>query len=585
MIGSAIHPGLIFIVGGIILPFLRKRVFVQIWQLILPVIAFIQLFYLEEGVYGSFNFLGYELILGRVDRLSICFAYIFVIITLIGMIYSLHVEEWGQHSAAFLYAGSALGVVFAGDFFSLFACWELMAVSSTFLIMYGRGEKSLRAGFRYLMVHLFGGCALLAGIVIYVGESGSIVFSEMETGHLSTMLILLGFIVNGAVPPFHPWLPDAYPESSVTGGVFLTAFTTKSAVYVLLRGFPGAEILVWLGAFMALYGVIYAILENDLRRLLSYHIVSQVGFMVCGVGLGSELSMNGSAAHAISHILYKALLFMGAGAVIEATGRRKISELEGKGIYKELKGVFYLYMIGAFSISAVPLFNGFISKNMIVFASGELHRPAINTMLHLASVGTFLSLALKLPYGTWFGKRKEGGNRDEMVIKSLPFNMYLGMAIASFLCIFMGIYPKILYDLLPFPVSYRPYTPYNVLGMVQLLLYTAFAYFAFKDRLKNKAALNIDTDWFYRRGGKYFFDFCKILDGKRTELQGRIARLVENAVRFSINPIQTMRYLVGNKRIYVVPYSADRYRQPIGIGVMFFLIFICLISMIFIKRL
>jgi len=577
---SVIHPGLIFILCGIVLPFLGNRVIKRILQLSIPIFACFQLYFLKEGAYWQFRFLGYNIVLGRIDSLSLCFAYVFVIITFISMVYALHVKEDGQHSAAFIYSGSALGVVFAGDFFSLFAFWELMAISSVFLILYGKHENSLKAGFRYLMVHLFGGCALLAGIVLYIGETGSIVFSKIAFGDLSSMLIMIGFILNAAVPPLHAWLPDAYPESSVTGGIFLTAFTTKSAVYVLLRGFPGAELLVWLGAIMALYGVVYAILENDLRRLLSYHIVSQVGFMVCGVGLGSQFSMNGSVAHAFCHILYKALLFMGAGAVIEATGRRKITDLEGRGLYQHMRAVFYFYMVGAFSISAVPLFNGFISKNMIVFASGELHRPIINTMLHLASIGTFLSLSLKLPYGTWFDKRDAKKEHDVVEVNKLPLNMYIGMGIASFLCIFLGVYPKALYDILPFPVHYRPYTPYNVLGMVQLLLFTAFAYWLLKGKMKGKPLVSLDTDWFYRRGGRCFIDFCRDIDTGRAALQRDVKRLVESAIKLSTNPFQTIRYLASGKKLYVNPYNADRYRQPIGIGVMCFLIFLSLVSLL-----
>ncbi|HEB74108.1 MAG TPA: Na+/H+ antiporter subunit D, partial [Candidatus Desulfofervidus auxilii] len=226
-------------------------------------------------------------------------------------------------------------------------------------------------------------------------QTGSIAFSgPLVHGGLGFWLILIGFILNAAVPPLHPWLPDAYPRASVTGAIFLTAYTTKSAVYTLLRAFPGVELLAYMGAIMTVYGVVWAIMENDIRRLLAYHIVSQVGYMVGGVGIGTALSMNGSAAHAFCHILYKALLFMGAGAVIYSTGMRKMSDLTGRDLYKKIPHSLIYYMVGAFSISAVPLFNGFISKTMIVAAAEESHMLPVFFLMSTASIGTWLCVGL-----------------------------------------------------------------------------------------------------------------------------------------------------------------------------------------------
>ncbi len=400
---NSIPPFAIYIVGALVLPLLAQKKAKQFTALLIPVIAFFNLLRMPEGIYWTVSFLKYELVFGRVDRLSLVFGSIFIIASFIGLLYAIHIKETGQHTAALLYVGSTLGVVFAGDLFSLFVFWELMAASSVFLIWYQRSKASLDAGFRYILVHMTGGCILLAGIVIHINATGSLQFDRFAMDTLAAKFILTGFLINAAVPPLHAWLADAYPEGTITGAVFLTAFTTKSAVYVLARSFPGVELLVWLGAIMALYGVVYAVLENDIRRLLAYHIISQVGYMVCGVGLGSEMAINGASAHAFCHILYKAVLFMGMGAVIQVTGRRKMTDLQGRGLYKQMPITLILYMIGAFSISAVPLFNGFISKTMVVAAAGELNRPVIEILLHLASVGTFLHTGLKLPWGVWFG--------------------------------------------------------------------------------------------------------------------------------------------------------------------------------------
>src|SRR5262249_31210365 len=185
-------------------------------------------------------------------------------------------------------------------------------------------------------VHVFGGLCLLGGIAIHWSRTGSLSFGEMSpyAGSAAFALLLVAFLVNAAVPPLGAWLPDAYPEATATAAAFLPALSTPCAVYALIRGFAGTEILVWWGAAMAVYGVVYAVLENDARRLLAYHIVSQVGYMVCGVGLGTELALNGTTAHAFAHILYKALLFMGAGAVLQVTRLRKLSDMGG--LYKSM---------------------------------------------------------------------------------------------------------------------------------------------------------------------------------------------------------------------------------------------------------
>jgi len=595
-----IPPVFLFILGALIIPFLRFRKLKQFFQIFIPIIAFINLLYMPEGTYWIYKFIGYELILGRVDKLSMCFGYVFVIIAFLGMVYALHVKEDGQHTAAFLYIGSTLGVTFAGDLFSLFIFWEVMAASSVFLIWYQKDKAALAAGFRYILIHLFGGTLLLAGIIIYVANTGSIRFDPLEYGNFASQLILLGFIINAAVPPFHAWLSDSYPQATITGSVFLTAFTTKSAVYVLLRGFSGVELLAWLGAIMAVYGVIYAILENDIRKLLAYHIISQVGYMVCGVGLGSEMASNGSTAHAFCHILYKALLFMGAGAVIYVTGQRKITDLQGRNLYKKMPICLSLYMIGAFSISAVPPFNGFISKSMVVAAAGELHRPIIHILLHLASIGTFLSVALKLPYGTWFGKVSKK-DKYEIQAKEPPLNMLIAMGMTAFLCIFTGIYPKALYNLLPYPVHYHPYTLYYIVATMQLLLLTAAAFWLLIDKIGVKATISIDTDWFYRKAGKSFTWFCSHpLEQLRTRIKDAFTIEVDLIIGLARNPFTVPKALFWNFCLYstkiLMPlfgsrlvelkkeyedrltslkaegYDENIYRTPIGWGIILVLI-------------
>ena len=488
-----IHPSLPLIAGALALPLLRGTAR-RVWLVALPVLVLGVIAGLEPGEYGRFSFLGMELTTGRVDALSLVFAYIFGIILIIGAIYALHVDDWVQHTAALCYGASAIGVVLAGDLLTLYVFWELMVITSVWLIWRRRTPVSDASGMRYLLVHALGGVILLAGIVMYYRTTGSIAFGEIEPSGAAFYLILVAFLINAAVPPLHAWLSDAYPEATLTGAIFLSALTTKTAVYTLIRGYPGTELLVWMGAVMALYGVVYAVLANDIRRLLAYHIISQVGYMVAGVGMGTTLALNGASAHAFTHILYKSLLFMGAGAVIHMTGRSKLTELGG--IYRYMPITFVLYMIGGFSISAFPLFSGFVSKTMVVEAAAADYRPVIFLMLLCASAGTFLHTGLKLPWFTFMGR--DSGLRP----REAPLNMRVAMGIAAFLCVFIGVFPGPLYSILPAPVEYNAYTTGHVLKELQLLLFTGLGFFLLLRYVGGEPKIAVDTDWLYRVGGR-----------------------------------------------------------------------------------
>ncbi|MBI3029685.1 MAG: Na(+)/H(+) antiporter subunit D [Candidatus Rokubacteria bacterium] len=509
-----LHPAGVYLVGAALVGIAPGRLRVPL-LLLVPASALALGVALPDGHWLSGRFLGEEISVLRVDRLSFVFGLVFLIMGGLGTVFALHVKERGPHVTAFAYVGAALGVVFAGDLLTLFVFWELMAVASTLLILQRRAKRALAAGFRYLLVHAFGGASLLAGILLQWTAGEGLAFDAMAlTG--STALILLGFAINAAIPPLHAWLTDAYPEATVTGSVFLSAFTTKAAVYVLARGFPGVELLVWAGAVMALYGVVFAVLENDIRRLLAYHIVSQVGYMVCGVGLGTGLAISGAAAHAFSHILYKGLLFMSTGAVLHVTGRSKLTELGG--LWRTMPVTLALYTVGAFSISGVPLFNGFVSKSLVVAAAEGEHRAAVEWMLLLASVGTFLHTGLKLPVFTFFAEDRGIRGREP------GWNMLLAMGLAAFLCIGIGVAPGALYALLPFPVDYRPYTARHVLTTLQLLLGTGVAFMLLVRHLGGEPTVTLDTDWVYRRGGRLVVGLAEAWAGGSARMLAGLTR-------------------------------------------------------------
>jgi multicomponent Na+:H+ antiporter subunit D len=494
------HPALLFVLGAVPIPFLKDPIR-RIYLVLVPLLGLLAVVTMQPGSYGATQFLGQDILIARVDKLSIVFATVFAIMALIGTVYALHLSHPGQHVAAFVYVGSSLGVVFAGDYLTLYLFWEIMAFASAYLVFAQGGQRAIGAGFRYLMVHVTGGVVLLGGIILHGHSTGSLLFgpiAEMGTG---TYLILAGFLLNAAVPPLNAWLTDAYPEATVTGAVFMSAFTTKTAVYVLARAFPGTELLVWLGTAMALYGVVYAVLENDCRRLLAYHIVSQVGYMVAGIGIGTEMAVNGATSHAFAHILYKSLLFMGAGAVIYVTGRRKLTELGG--LYKSMPVTVALYMIGAFAISAFPFFSGFVTKSMVIAAAGEDHRALVVLALTMASSGTFLHTGLKLPYYMFFGTDRKLQAREP------PANMLVAMAMAAVLCIAIGVFPQPLYALLPYPVDFEPYTGSHVTESLGILMFTALGFILFLRALDPENTISLDTDWFYRKGARAFMWFAE----------------------------------------------------------------------------
>jgi multicomponent Na+:H+ antiporter subunit D len=495
------------LLGALLLPFLPERLR-KFWLVLIPVLTFARIFALAKGTFGVVHFLQFTLIFGRVDALSSVFGYIMGLMCILGTLYGLHVKRSVEHSVAWIYVAGSHGAIFAGDLLTLFLFWELMAFSSVFLIWFRGREQSLGAGYRYLLVHVAGGVALLAGIILHYHATGSLAFNLFNVAHpgLAGWLIALGFILNAAVPPLHAWLPDAYGEATFNGSVFMCAFTTKTAVYALIRGFAGLEILVVLGVIMALYGVVYAVLENDCRRLLAYHIVSQVGYMVAAVGLGTELALNGAVAHAFAHILYKGLLFMGCGSVLYMTGKSKFTDLGG--LYSKMPWTFVFTLIGGLSISAFPLFSGFVSKSMIVAAGFEEHKLWVGFLLMLASAGTFLHTGLKVPYFIWFGKNhcaKETWARAA----EPPWNMLAAMAVTAFLCIFIGCYTPYLYRMLPYPVDYHPYTSYHVSETLQILLFTAVGFFLLVKKLEPEAKISLDLDWPYRAGGRAFLWLAK----------------------------------------------------------------------------
>ena len=502
---SILPTAFIFIASALILGFLPRGHIRSTILLATPVLAAWHIWNLPVGIFSQVEFVGQTLDMMRVDKLSRIFGLIFCLAAFLGNLYAWHVRDLIQQVAALLYAGAAIGAVFAGDLITLFFYWEGTALASVFLIWARRTEGSYHTGMRYLIIQITSGVILLAGTALLYRDTGSITFERMTLGSLGTWLIFLSFGIKCAFPLLHNWLQDSYPAATITGTVILSAFTTKLAVYALARGFAGTELLIYIGAVMTLFPIFFAEIENDLRRVLAYSLNNQLGFMVVGIGVGTEMAINGTASHAFAHILYKALLFMSVGAVMLRTGTSKASELGG--LCRTMPRTAIFCLIGAASISAFPLFSGFVTKSLIMDATANQHYPVIWAILVFASAGVLSHSGIKIPYFTFFGH--DSGLRP----KEAPIHMQMAMGLTALLCILIGVYPDPLYALLPYEVVYQPYTMGHVIGQLQLL---CFALLAFVVLMRSGIhppeirAVNLDVDWIYRRLIPIFYNIIHV---------------------------------------------------------------------------
>ena len=503
---SNLHPGFILMASGILMLLLPYR-----GRIVLGVIAPALAIWssLQLGAESSLNYaftpdITLELI--KADRLAICFVMIFAIITLIADIYALKTQSKTEKCAMLIYAGSSISVALAGDYISLIAFWEIMAVSSWFIVWSGKQPESRRASYRYLVLHFFGGNMLLAGVIaLYCNGITQVGALTSDVGP-AFWFILIGVGVNAAIVPLHTWVPDAYPEATVEGTIFLGSFTTKVGVYCLIRMFAGTELLLVAGVTMALYGAAMALIENDLRRLLSYHIISQLGYMVVALAAGGALGIDGAAAHAFNNILYKGTLLMCVGAVIKGTGKGKITELGG--LYKVMPVTSLCFLLASFAISGIPLFNGFVSKALVMEALTEGGHTACYWLMTVASIGTWMSVALKINYFVFFGP----GSGEKHQVAPAPWYMNLAMITGAASCIITGVFPELLYRILPYSSSGNPFTLHHIMEYVALFLGSSVVFFGLRKIMAPHDMVSLDFDWFYRKPlAKVVFGISKVL--------------------------------------------------------------------------
>ena len=489
---SNFPPGFIMIIGALLIPFL-PHIIRQIYMMILVLISAYSLT-LGFGIHSTINVMGFDFILFQSDSLTLPFAIIFHIAAALNVIYGAHEKQWKQHVSIMSYSGAAIAAVHAGDLFTLFVWWEATAFTSVFLILAGNTYRSYRSAFRYILIQVTSGMFLLAGAIILLINDGSALLTKFDVNSLYGQLIFIAFGIKAAFPLLNGWLQDSYPEASEIGTVALSTFTTKLAIFCFAKCFAGTELLIVIGAIMTFYPIFFAVIENDLRRVLTYSLNNQLGFMIVAIGIGTELAINGAVAHAFAHILYKGLLFMGMGAVLFRVGTCKASELGGLFKYMPITAVCTI--IGAISISAFPLFSGFVAKSLIMSALGKEGLVLVYFMLLFASAGVLHHSGIKIPFFAFFAH--ESGIKT----KEAPLNMIIAMVIASALCILIGIFPSTFYQILPYEINYQPYDFSHVVGQLQLLTFAAFAFIClwhFKIYPPELNSTVLNSDWVYRK--------------------------------------------------------------------------------------
>jgi multicomponent Na+:H+ antiporter subunit D len=482
-------PAVAMLIGSVLVALTRGPLR-GVLALLAPVVALAAIWQVPDGVHVTAQFLGYPVEVVHGDAVRRMFATAFALMAFGGILFALRLAKWWELSAALAYGGGAIGVSFAGDLIVLFLFWELMALASVVIVWCGGTLRSKRAGIRYLVMHIIGGILLKIGIEGVMVHTGSIEIRPLVLDNMDSWLVLTGVLVTAAAPPVSAWLADTYPESSPTGSVFLSAFTTKTAVLALIFLFPGESVLIWIGVWMIFYGIIYALLENNIRRILAYSVVNQVGFMVVSVGIGTESALNGAAALAFAHVFYMALLFMTAGAVVLQTGRQKYSELGG--LYRSMPVTTVCAIVGALSISAFPLTSGFIAKSLTLDGVGDAGLMLTWFLMLAASAGILLHVGLKFPWFVFF--HQDSGLR----VTDPPWNMRAAMVLFAVISLVLGVFPALLSGLLPYDVASAPYRPEAIVTQLQMLLFAALAFFLLLPYLKRTPTITLDLDWFWR---------------------------------------------------------------------------------------
>ena len=538
---NSFPPGLVMFLGAFLVPFF-PHIYRQFYMLFLVFISVSALFS-SEGSHLIIQLQNIEFILHHSDNLSFPFAIVFHIAAFLVIIYGAHIKDWKEQLAILSYSGAAIAALHAGDLFTLFLWWEATAFTSVILIFCGKTYRAYKSAIRYIVIQVGSGILLLSGAILLFQNSNEAIFQELDINSTAGLLVFIAFGIKAAFPFFNGWLQDSYPEASEVGTVALSAFTTKLAIYALARSFAGVEILIYIGALMTFFPIFFAVIENDLRRVLAFSLNNQLGFMVVAIGIGTELAINGAVAHAFAHIIYKGLLFMSMGAVLYRVGTCKASELGGLFKYMPITAVCSI--VGAVSISAFPLFSGFVAKSLIMSSLGYEGLTFIYFMLLFASAGVLHHSGIKIPFFAFFAH--DSGLKP----KEAPMNMIAAMLLSSLLCILIGIFPSQFYQILPYNTYYQPYDFSHVLSQLQLLMFAVFAFIClwhFKIYPPELNSTVLNSDWFYR---VLFYKIINIFISRVFKIWDNFSKKIISLIIFLYQVLQRSSVQSGNSAVKV----------------------------------
>lgn len=529
--GVLLHPGIVLILAGAVIALLPKAAS----RYLLPLGALAALAALlgtDKGLSVEVPFAGeLKLSLFVCDEISWFFGLVFAVIGVIGSVYSMDKGRRGEKAASAVYAGSALMTVFAGNMLTFIIFWEVMAVASIYMVFQGNGPDARRSSYRYMVMHLFGGNMLLAGVMLLPAGITAAVGPVTDTDSLPYWLMFIGTGVNCALPPFHTWVADSYPQATPESQLFMGSYTTKVAVYAMIRFFAGTEWLVIFAAVTAVLAACMALIENDLRKLLSYHIVSQVAMMVAGLAAGGDVGAAGAAMHAAFNILYKGVLLMAAGNIFTALGLRYITDMGG--LVRKMPVTAVCAFIASFAIAGVPYFSGFASKALIMDA---LHTGGYNMsyiLITMAGVGTWLSITMKINYFV-FIKKPERELPAGAATGRVPACKVLAMAAATVLVVITGIRPEICYDMLSMDASHL-FAADHVMEYIGLFAGATVPFVLLRTFMAPHEGINLDVDRFYRitlyRGVFALSDVVHLFFAKYAVIFDNFYRSVGDALR------------------------------------------------------
>ena len=538
---NSFPPGLVMFLGAFLVPFF-PHIYRQFYMLFLVFLSASALFS-AEGSHLIIQLQEIQFILHHSDNLSFPFAIVFHIAAFLVIIYGGHIKDWKEQLAILSYSGAAIAALHAGDLFTLFLWWEATAFTSVILIFCGKTYRAYKSAIRYIVIQVGSGILLLSGAILLFQNSNEAIFQELDINSTAGLLVFIAFGIKAAFPFFNGWLQDSYPEASEVGTVALSAFTTKLAIYALARSFAGVEILIYIGALMTFFPIFFAVIENDLRRVLAFSLNNQLGFMVVAIGIGTELAINGAVAHAFAHIIYKGLLFMSMGAVLYRVGTCKASELGGLFKYMPITAVCSI--VGAVSISAFPLFSGFVAKSLIMSSLGYEGLTFIYFMLLFASAGVLHHSGIKIPFFAFFAH--DSGLKP----KEAPKNMIAAMLLSSLLCILIGIFPSQFYQILPYNTYYQPYDFSHVLSQLQLLMFAVFAFIClwhFKIYPPELNSTVLNSDWFYR---VLFYKIINIFISRVFKIWDNFSKKIISLIIFLYQVIQRSSVQSGNSAVKV----------------------------------